>query len=151
VTHVWLAFGANLGDRRANIERAFECLSERVRIFRRSDLIETEPVDADGADYLNCVAEGDTALEPHELLEFTQGIEKQLGRTRKGTNAPRPIDIDILFYGDRILRTRDLVIPHPKLHDRAFVLDPLRALAPGLWHPVLECSMEELAQALARP
>ena len=103
-----------------------------------------------GGDYLNCVVEGDTDLEPLNLLEFIQGIEREMGRTGKGTNGPRPIDIDILFYGDLILRTPDLIIPHPRLHQRAFVLDPLSSLEPGLLHPVDGRSVRELSEALPR-
>ena len=150
MTRVWFGLGANLGDRQANIERAIGQLGDRISIARRSDFIDTKPVDAGGGDYLNCVAGGDTDLEPLELLEFTQGIEREMGRTGKGTNGPRPIDIDILFYGDLILRTPDLIIPHPRLHERAFVLDPLSSLEPGLLHPVDGRSVLELSEALPR-
>ena len=145
-----MGFGANLGDRQANIEAAIEQLGDRILIARRSDFIDTKPVDAGGPDYLNCVAEGDTDLEPLELLKFTQRIEREIGRSGKGTNAPRRIDIDILFYGDLILRTPDLIIPHPRLHERAFVLDPLSSLEPGLLHPVHGRSVLELSKALLR-
>ncbi len=150
MTRIWLGLGANLGDRRANIDRAVDRLGDRIRVARRSDSIDTQPVDAGGPDYLNCVAEGDTDLEPLELLEFTKGIEREMGRTGKGTNAPRSIDIDILFYGDLILRTTDLTIPHPRLHERAFVLDPLSSLEPGLLNPVCGRSVLALAEALPR-
>ncbi len=148
MTRVWLGFGANLGDRQANIEAAIERLGGRILIARRSAFIDTKPVDAGGPDYLNCVAAGDTDLEPLELLEFTQGIERDLGRVGKGTNGPRPIDIDILLYGDLILRTPDLTIPHPRMHERAFVLDPLSSLEPNLLHPVQGRSVLELSEAL---
>jgi 2-amino-4-hydroxy-6-hydroxymethyldihydropteridine diphosphokinase len=148
LTVVWLGFGANLGDRQANIERALVRVEDQVRISRRSDLVETEPVRAEGPDYLNCVAEGETELAPIELLDFTQEIEREMGRSAKGTNAPRPIDIDILFFGDRIVRTPRLSVPHPRLHVRPFVLDPLRAIEPGLLHPLLGRTVEELAELL---
>ena len=148
MTRIWLGFGANLGERQANIEAAIEQLGDRILIAHRSDFIDTKPVDAGGPDYLNCVAEGDTDLEPLELLEFTQGIERDLGRVGKGTNGPRPIDIDILLYGDLILRTPDLIIPHPRLHERAFVLGPLVSLEPNLLHPVHGRSVLELSEAL---
>ena len=150
MTRVWFGLGANLGDRQANIERAIRQLGERIPIGRRSHFVDTKPVDARGPDYLNCVAEGETNLEPLEVLEFTQGIEREMGRTGKGTSGPRPIDIDILFYGDLIVRTPDLIIPHPRLHERAFVLEPLSSLEPSLLHPVRGRSVLELSQALPR-
>lgn len=123
-------------------------LEASVRILRRSALIESEPVQATGPDYLNCVAEVETELTPLALLDITQTAERALGREAKGTNAPRPIDIDILLYGDEIVQTPRLSIPHPRLHERAFVLGPLCSLEPTLMHPTLGKSMEELAESL---
>lgn len=120
-----------------------------MRLLRRSDLIESEPVDAEGPDYLNCVAEVKTELAPLELLDFTQEVERALGRSGKGTNAPRPIDIDILLYGDVVVQSPGLSIPHPRLHERAFVLGPLCSLEPSLTHPVSGKSMAELMESLS--
>ena len=145
---VYLGLGANLGDRVGNIARALALLEERGRIELVSSLYETEPVGfRDQPRFLNAVAAYLTELEPLELLACNKEIEKRLGRTSSFPNAPRPIDIDILFYGDRVLKTPDLEIPHPRLRERAFVLVPLAELAPDLVHPG---TGERVADLLAR-
>ncbi|MDT8369133.1 MAG: 2-amino-4-hydroxy-6-hydroxymethyldihydropteridine diphosphokinase [Longimicrobiales bacterium] len=150
MTDAWLGLGANLGDRRATLLRALDLLGEHGEVLERSAFIETEPVGAEGPDYLNAVCRLATELAPRELLDATQAIEAALGRdpAAKGTGAPRPIDIDLLLYGDRRVDEPGLVIPHPRLHERAFVLEPLASLAPGLVHPVLGVTVGALAEGI---
>jgi len=133
---VYLALGANLGDRMGSIASAVERLSGKVAIRKLSSVYETEPFYfKDQPMFLNAVLSGMTGLDPFELLSFLKGIESDMGRQTSFRNAPRTIDIDILFYGDRIIETLELTIPHPRIAERAFVLVPLAEIAPGLVHP----------------
>ena len=134
---VYLGLGSNLGNRQDNLDRALGLLSERLRIDKVSAVYETEPVgSADQPRFLNLVCQVHTGLPPMGLLTLAKGIELKLGRTFVRPNAPRPIDIDILFYGDQVIETPELVIPHPRLNERAFVLIPLSEIAPDFVHPV---------------
>jgi 2-amino-4-hydroxy-6-hydroxymethyldihydropteridine diphosphokinase len=142
---VYLSLGSNLGDREANLRAALE----RLHPQRVSPIYETEPVDyTEQPLFLNLVAELETSLTPRELLERTQAIERELGRVRGIPKGPRTLDIDILFYGDAVVREPDLEIPHPRLHERRFVLEPLADLAPGLRHPVTELTVREMLARL---
>jgi 2-amino-4-hydroxy-6-hydroxymethyldihydropteridine diphosphokinase len=134
----WIGLGANLGERRATIEAALDALRTlpRTRLVARSRLWASAPVDAGGPDYLNAVARLDTLLEPHDLLAALQAIEARFGRERAWRNAPRTLDLDLLLAGDATLDTPSLVVPHPRLHERAFVLRPMadidaRIVVPG--------------------
>jgi 2-amino-4-hydroxy-6-hydroxymethyldihydropteridine diphosphokinase len=133
VTLAYVGLGANLGDREATIRRAVELLGAA----RVSTLIETEPWGyADQPRFLNAVAELETGEPPRELLGRLLEIERELGRTREGPRyGPRTIDLDLLLYGGEQLAEPGLVVPHPRLHERAFVLEPLAELAPGLVVP----------------
>ena len=137
MTTSYLSLGSNLGDREANLLKALECLeSAGVRVLRRSSIYETEPQELrEQPWFLNQVVEVGTTLSPVELLARTREIERELGRERVVAKGPRTIDIDILFYGDLILATTELQIPHPRLAERRFVLEPLAELAPELRHP----------------
>jgi len=138
-----------LGDRQANLDKALEFLSQRLRMGKVSSIYDTEPVgDADQPRFLNLVCQAYTRLEPMGLLALAKGIENKLGRTFGKSNAPRPIDIDILFYGDLVIETPELVIPHPRLTERAFVLVPLDEIAPDLVHPVSGKTVKELVGAV---
>ena len=149
---VLLGLGANLGDPVAQLARAVDLLGAHVEIVRISSLYRTQPVGhAQQPDFLNLVVAGRTALPPAELLAATQEIEEVLGRRRSFRNAPRIIDIDLLAYGDRVMRTLALTLPHPRLHLRGFVLHPLAEVAPAWRHPVLEHTAEALLANLARP
>jgi 2-amino-4-hydroxy-6-hydroxymethyldihydropteridine diphosphokinase len=132
----YLGLGSNLGDRQANLDRALELLSERLRLEKISSIFDSEPVgDIEQPRFLNLVCEAVTLLPPEGLLTLAKGIEIRMGRTGP-TGAPRIIDIDILFYADQVIETPELTIPHPRLHQRAFVLVPLAEIAPELVHPV---------------
>jgi len=146
---VYLSLGSNVGERAAHVARAVEALGAAgVRVLRRSSLYATEPVDLRTQSwFLNCVVEAETELMPRQLLRVVQGIERALGRRRLVRRGPRTIDIDILFYGGDIIRARDLVIPHPRIAERRFVLVPLRELAPSLHHPALRKTASELLAA----
>ena len=134
---VFLGLGSNLGNRQSNLDRALDLLSQRLRVGQVSSVYDTEPVgDINQPRFLNLVCEVYTKLAPKELLALAKGIELKLGRAANKSNAPRPIDIDILFYGDQTTSTPELVIPHPRLTERAFVLVPLAEIAPDLVHPV---------------
>jgi 2-amino-4-hydroxy-6-hydroxymethyldihydropteridine diphosphokinase len=142
----YLSLGSNLGDRAANLERAISALPDTgVRVLRRSSLYETEPVDFLAQPwFLNCVVEAETLLAPEELLRALQGIENLLGSKKLVPRGPRLIDLDILFYGTRVVRTQEVEIPHPRMASRRFVLVPLAELVPGLRHPALGATIAEL-------
>ena len=144
---VLLGLGSNLGDRREFIERAARLIDEieGVELKSISSLIETEPVGGPPQGrYLNGAAELETALEPRDLLSRLQEVETELGRVRKVLNGPRNIDLDILLFGDLVVEVGNLVLPHPRMCERAFVLEPLNEIAPGRVHPVKRKSVEEL-------
>lgn len=132
---VVIALGSNLGDRRWNLERALREISPVVRIVRRSSVMETEPVDAPPPNYLNMVIAGHTALAPLPLLRELLAIEKRLGRVRPALrNAPRTIDLDLIFYDAVRMQTAELTLPHPRYRQREFVMQPLREI--GMERPL---------------
>ena len=136
---MFVGLGANLGDAQATVLSACDELAALpgTRLIARSSLYRTAPVDAQGPDFCNAVAELDTALEPLDLLRALQAIESRHGRRRPYANAPRTLDLDLLLYGQRQIDGPQLTLPHARLHERAFVLLPLLELAPGLQHPRL--------------
>ena len=146
---VYLGLGSNLGDRKQNLVQALELISQRVTVELLSSIYETEPVGYEQQPlFLNVVCRVLTKLNPEQLLVLAKGIEAKLGRVPSFPNAPRPIDIDILFYNNRIISTRNLTIPHPRLIERAFVLVPLVEIAPELIHPVNGKTVKELLKNL---
>jgi len=143
----YLGLGSNLGNRQDNLDRALELLSQRFRVEKVSSVYDSEPVgNTEQPHFLNLVCQVHTKLNPTELLTLVKGIESKLGRISSKPNTPRPIDIDILFYGDQVIETSELVIPHPRLAERAFVLIPLDEIAPDLVHPVSGKTIKELLQ-----
>ncbi len=128
----YIALGANLGDARVAVLQAIRAIAAlpATSMVRRSSLYRTAPLDATGPDYVNAVVEILTALGPHKLLLELQQLEQAAGRQRPHRNAPRTLDLDILLYGDQVLDSPTLVIPHPRMNQRAFVLVPLAEIAP---------------------
>ncbi len=137
---IFLSLGSNLGDRERNLKKACEMLtiSEGFEWINASSIYVTQPVDMEPGSptFLNMVIKGQFSFTPLELLQNIENIEKKLGREGKGDKKPRPIDIDILLFGDDVVKTKRLMIPHPRLTKRAFVLVPLLQIEPDLVHPV---------------
>jgi 2-amino-4-hydroxy-6-hydroxymethyldihydropteridine diphosphokinase len=148
----FIALGANLGDRATNIERALDALrnTEGVGVLRVSGLLENPAVGGPETSppFLNAVAELRTALDPSALLRRLLDIEREMGRVRTQKWAPRLIDLDLILYSDWVIDNPDLQLPHPRFHERRFVLQPLEELAPHLQHPVLKRTVRELLQQL---
>ncbi|MFC1899742.1 2-amino-4-hydroxy-6-hydroxymethyldihydropteridine diphosphokinase [Chloroflexota bacterium] len=146
---VYLGLGSNIRDRKDNLDKALELLSERLRINKVSSIYETEPMgNTNQPRFLNMVCEVSTNLGPKELLTLAKSVESKLGRVFGNRNMPRPIDVDILFFGDEIINIPDLVIPHPRLTTRAFVLVPLAELAPDMVYPRNKKTVSELLNAV---
>ncbi len=129
----YVALGANLGDPQAALRQALRGLAAlpQTQLVRASSFYRTAPIDSSGPDYINAVAELRTALTPQGLLAGLQALEQAAGRERPWRNAPRTLDLDVLLYGDVRLDTPALTIPHPRMHERAFVLVPLAEIAPA--------------------
>ena len=142
---VFLSLGSNLGDRQMNLSKAMHLLKPEVCIDSVSSLYETEPWGVhEQPSFLNCALAANTALTPHELLAKLKSIEKDMGRQPTIRNGPRLIDLDILLYDELILSTDDLIIPHPRMLERAFVLVPLAEIAGSLIHPINKLSFRQL-------
>lgn len=142
---VYLALGSNLGDREANLKQAIASLSPQMEVKAKSRVYETPPWGyTDQPKFLNQVVKVDTYVGPEPLLKHLKRLEVALGRVPSFQNGPRLIDIDILFYDDLVLNTSSLVIPHPQVHERAFVLMPLHDIAPALSHPSIGRTVSEM-------
>ena len=151
----YIALGSNLGDRRGTLSTAVRRLRAEpgLRVTASSQFYETAPVGCPpgSGEFLNSVVAVETDRSPEDLLHLLLRIERQFGRTRSEPNSPRTLDLDLILYGDVILNTPDLTLPHPRMHERAFVLAPLAEVAPDAVHPVLGKSVGELAAAVATP
>jgi 2-amino-4-hydroxy-6-hydroxymethyldihydropteridine diphosphokinase len=146
---VYLSLGSNLGDRAANLQTAIAQLAGLGKVEAVSSLYETEPVELTAQPwFLNCAVKLDTEKMPRQLIAGILGIERGMGRQRKQKNGPRIIDIDILLFGSSIIDLPSLTVPHPKMHERRFVLEPLAEIAPEARHPVFKRTVRELRDAL---
>jgi 2-amino-4-hydroxy-6-hydroxymethyldihydropteridine diphosphokinase len=133
----YLCLGSNLGDRKENIKKALNYLSQKLRVTMKSSIYDTEPVgNSEQPRFLNLVCQVKTMLSAVDLLVLVKGIERKMGRIPSRPNSPRPIDIDILFFGDQVINSPELIIPHPRLVQRAFVLVPLVEIDAAKVHPV---------------
>jgi 2-amino-4-hydroxy-6-hydroxymethyldihydropteridine diphosphokinase len=143
---VYLALGSNLGDRLANLKQAIAALTPQMEVKAKSQVYETPPWGyEDQPKFLNQVVKAITYLDPEPLLKHLKRLEIALGRKESFPNGPRLIDIDILFFDDVVLNTPNLVVPHPRLQERGFVLLPLMDIEPDLIHPVYKKSVREMA------
>jgi 2-amino-4-hydroxy-6-hydroxymethyldihydropteridine diphosphokinase len=146
---VALGLGSNVGDRRAHLETALSDLRARLEVLAVSRFVATEPVGGPPqGEFLNAAALVETELSPRALLELAHALEDAAGRQREVRWGPRPLDIDLLLYGDEVVRDADLVIPHPRLHERRFVLEPLAEIAPDWIVPRLDRTVRELREDL---
>ncbi|MEO8028709.1 MAG: 2-amino-4-hydroxy-6-hydroxymethyldihydropteridine diphosphokinase [Bryobacteraceae bacterium] len=143
---VYLALGTNLGDRAAHLDEALRRLEESdVHVVAVSSRYETAPLEVTSQpQFLNMVAKAETRFFPRQLLRVLLRIEREMGRIRKVAKGPRLIDLDLLLYGTSIIRSPELEVPHPRMQDRRFVLEPLAELAPDLRHPVSRKTIREL-------
>jgi len=146
---VYLSLGSNLGDREANLRNAIERLRGVGNPVAISSFYETEPIDVVSQPwFLNCAVKLDTEKMPRQLITAILSLEQEMGRQRKQQKAPRTIDIDILLFGSSMIDIPSLTIPHPRMHERRFVLEPLAEIAPDARHPVFKRTIRELREAL---
>lgn len=145
---VYIGLGSNRGDRLKNLKDSLSHIKREIEVREVSSLYLTEPVGMKGSWFLNCVLEGETELDPNELMETLLAIEKEMGRVRKKKKEERIIDLDLLLYQGRVLKEKGLILPHPRLHKRRFVLVPLVEINPHLYHPVLRKTVKEILNGL---
>jgi 2-amino-4-hydroxy-6-hydroxymethyldihydropteridine diphosphokinase len=146
---VYLSLGSNVGEREDNIKNALMLIEEIGEIKKVSPLYQTEPVGIkDQPWFLNCVIEVQTLSKPNELIVFVQKIEHKLGRTNTIKNGPRTIDIDILLYDDICVENENLIVPHPRLHERLFVLVPFMDVNPDVHHPRFKKTIQQLYDSI---
>ena len=145
----YLSLGSNLGDRMAYFVQAKNLLEPAVQIVVESTIYETDPWGyLDQPKFLNQVIQVTTSLNPHELLIYNKNIERKLGREKVIRNGPRIIDLDILFFDHEVICLPDLIVPHPAMAERAFILVPLAEIAPDFSHPILKITISEMLSKL---
>lgn len=146
---VFIGVGANIGPVRENFARALRSMEECVRVVAVSSLYESDPVGPqDQPRFTNAVVKAETELSPFELLGRLKTIEREIGRKKTTRWGPRVMDLDIIFYGDLVISTDSLVIPHPRAHERRFVLEPLLEIEPAAWHPVKDMAVRDICSGL---
>lgn len=147
---VYLGLGSNLGNREANLRLALRLMEPLCRVEEVSSLYETAPVGVeDQPPFYNAACRVTTGLEPGALLRFLKRVEFEVGRRPGGPRwGPRPIDLDLLLYEDVVMETSDLIVPHPRMHERPFVLAPLAEIGPEARHPALNATVRELLAAV---
>ena len=149
MVRVYLGLGSNLGDKSANLKKAIYYLKKNIKVVKISAFYKTEPVGYKNQDwFLNCVVEAEAEIKPLDLLKLLKSIEKKLKRVKTIKYGPRTIDIDILFYGDEIIKSKKLIVPHPRMHKRLFVLEPLSRINQNLIHPKIKKTIMELKNNL---
>jgi 2-amino-4-hydroxy-6-hydroxymethyldihydropteridine diphosphokinase len=147
--NAYIGIGSNQGNRIDYCNRAITAITKFAVIKSLSSVYETEPAGViDQPDFINCVVEIETGLDPYKLLSKLLDVENELGRKRVGAGGPRTIDLDLIFYGDLAIEGEDLIIPHPRAHLRRFVLEPLCEIAPDFVHPILKVSVSKLLHDL---
>ncbi|MDO8610758.1 MAG: 2-amino-4-hydroxy-6-hydroxymethyldihydropteridine diphosphokinase [bacterium] len=143
--YILLALGSNVGNKKENISKAIILLSKKIINIKQAPLYISHAVGyTEQDDFINTAISGNTNLKPRQLLDFVKKIEKEIGRIYRFKWGPREIDIDILFYGNEIYTDESLIIPHPRIHERDFVLQPLVEIDPLFIHPVLKKSVKKL-------
>jgi 2-amino-4-hydroxy-6-hydroxymethyldihydropteridine diphosphokinase len=146
---VYLSLGSNVGDREAHLRDALARLAAEGRVIAVSSFYETEPVEFTSQPwFLNCAVAIETDQTPEQLMSTLLQIEEEMGRRRVQKKGPRSIDIDILLFDDLVMDSKEVTIPHPAMHERRFVLDPLAEIAPNIVHPVFKNTIIELRDAL---
>ncbi len=146
---VFIGIGANIGPVSKNFARALANIEKYARVLALSSLYESDPVGPqDQPKFTNAVIKVETRLSPFKLLLLLQTIEKEIGREKTVLWGPRVIDLDIIFYGDLIINTDSLVIPHPKAHERRFVMEPLLEIEPTAWHPAKKMAIRDICAQL---
>ena len=149
MTTVYLALGSNVGDRAANIAKSIELLGLHLQRIRQAPLYQSKPVGiTNQPDFINTAISGETNLAPEDLFSFIKKVEQQVGRQARYRWGPREIDIDIVFYGDQIIKNERLTVPHARFHERDFVLKPLCDLAPELSDPLTKQTVRSLLDQL---
>jgi 2-amino-4-hydroxy-6-hydroxymethyldihydropteridine diphosphokinase len=148
---IYIALGSNIGDRLAFLRKGKDALGQYMNIIATSAVYDTEPIGTAAQDrFLNAALAAETELSPQKVLSICLAIEKENGRAREAKNAPRTLDLDLLLYDDLRIDSPELMLPHPRMHERAFVLAPLCDIDPELLHPVLRVPVRELLAKCAR-
>ena len=146
---VYIGLGSNLANKERNITRAINLIGKKSKILRKSSLYKTDPIGfADQDWFLNCVIKIGTDMLPEGLFSFLKSIEKKLKRENLIKNGPRTIDLDILFYEDKVIKSKNLIIPHPRMHKRLFVLRPFAEISPDFVHPTKKKNIKQLIQKI---